>query len=627
MKSYTNLLMGDLATVILNGVTAFPLTPKEGEFCFRKDQGILYMYSTIDLLATWYPLTNRTDYYVHTQAIAAASWDIEHGMHSQDLIYFVYDANNTLQFAEITFVDMNNVTITFTEDVAGKCVIFAAGAGFGGVSGATGSKLDGSVDITGTLKPDVTATYNLGSAAKHFNTIYVDNIVGAGAKLDGSTDITGTLKPDLTAAYDLGSATKHFANIYVDNIIGAGAKLDGSTNITGTIVPSVTSTYDLGSSTKTLRAVYADEVFVGAHSLYVNGKKVIEDSSDVIKISTDANQGIEIVTSGVTGGTGTVKVKSDVLIDNILTTAGAVFQAGNGSDTYIKVDSAALTKKVTLSGTTVEILGNMTMGNNLTVTGNLTVQGTSFTSNTETVEIEDNTLLLNKAETGAGVTAGSAGIEIERGTATNYQFVFDEASDSFQIGMIGSLQPVATRQATPTDTGVAYWNASTSSFATSSTFVWNGTTLSLNSKPVAQRQAAPTNTGVAFWNNTTSTFDTATTLVWNGTNLQVNSKNVLLEGGVSALYNYSTKTSAYTAVANDYIFATAGGWTLTLPASPAVGTTIFVLDVNKLFGTSNLTLGRNSSNIEAIADDMLLDVDGEEYKIVYTGASVGWRVL
>ena len=81
----------------------------------------------------------------------------------------------------------------------------------------------------------------------------------------------------------------------------------------------------------------------------------------------------------------------------------------------------------------------------LTVHGNLTIEGTTFNANTQTVLIEDNLLVINNGETGVGVTSTISGIQVDRGTATDYQFIFDETDDYFKIGEIGDLQVVATR--------------------------------------------------------------------------------------------------------------------------------------------------------------------------------------
>lgn len=110
-----------------------------------------------------------------------------------------------------------------------------------------------------------------------------------------------------------------------------------------------------------------------------------------------------------------------------------------------------------------------TISSDLTVSGNLYVNGTETVVNTATVEVADNIIVINDGEAGAGVTAGSAGIEIDRGTATNYEFKFDESDDAFKVGEIGALQKVATREDAPTDTGLGVWDAATSKFNTTLT--------------------------------------------------------------------------------------------------------------------------------------------------------------
>ena len=95
---------------------------------------------------------------------------------------------------------------------------------------------------------------------------------------------------------------------------------------------------------------------------------------------------------------------------------------------------------------------------NLVVRGNLTVEGDQLITNTQTVEVEDNLMLLNKGESGAGITSGEAGLEFDRGTATNYKLIFDEGSDSLKAGETGNLKSLALRQDSPNDTGIAFWN-------------------------------------------------------------------------------------------------------------------------------------------------------------------------
>ena len=61
------------------------------------------------------------------------------------------------------------------------------------------------------------------------------------------------------------------------------------------------------------------------------------------------------------------------------------------------------------------------------VTGDLRVMGNTTTIDTANMTIEDNIILLNKGETGAGITEGTSGLEISRGTLDNAQLLFDES--------------------------------------------------------------------------------------------------------------------------------------------------------------------------------------------------------
>lgn len=68
------------------------------------------------------------------------------------------------------------------------------------------------------------------------------------------------------------------------------------------------------------------------------------------------------------------------------------------------------------------------------VTGNLIVEGDTLTVSAENLNVQDNIIILNFGETGAGVTLGYSGIQIDRGSLSDGLFVFDEASDSWLIG-------------------------------------------------------------------------------------------------------------------------------------------------------------------------------------------------
>jgi len=67
------------------------------------------------------------------------------------------------------------------------------------------------------------------------------------------------------------------------------------------------------------------------------------------------------------------------------------------------------------------------------VTGNLVVEGDTLTVSAENLNVNDNVIMLNYGETGAGVSLRYSGIQIDRGTLTDAIFYFDDNDDTFNI--------------------------------------------------------------------------------------------------------------------------------------------------------------------------------------------------
>lgn len=102
---------------------------------------------------------------------------------------------------------------------------------------------------------------------------------------------------------------------------------------------------------------------------------------------------------------------------------------------------------------------NSTINGDITIIGDFYVSGTTISIDVANLSIGDNIVLINSGETGAGVTLIDAGIEVDRGSLPNYQFVFNETTETFRVGEIGSLQAVATREDVPNDRALTYWNS------------------------------------------------------------------------------------------------------------------------------------------------------------------------
>src|SRR6056300_1740973 len=114
--------------------------------------------------------------------------------------------------------------------------------------------------------------------------------------------------------------------------------------------------------------------------------------------------------------------------------------------------------------------------------------------------------------------------------------------------------------------------------------------------------------------------------------ITVNGSSVSLGGSVSAgkvqwqsvvTADGSTATSAV--AGNGYfIDTTSAAHTITLPSSPSIGDTVAIKDYAGTFGTNNLTIGRNSSNIQGVANDSLISTNRASIILVYVDATKGW---
>lgn len=93
--------------------------------------------------------------------------------------------------------------------------------------------------------------------------------------------------------------------------------------------------------------------------------------------------------------------------------------------------------------------------------------------------------------------------------------------------------------------------------------------------------------------------------------------------------NSTVVTTTYTAQSGQQLFVdtNGGGFTVTLPASPATGDIIRIFDLRKTFDSNNLTLGRNGKLIQGDSADMTVNSEGAAFDLVYSGDSYGWRIF
>ena len=96
-----------------------------------------------------------------------------------------------------------------------------------------------------------------------------------------------------------------------------------------------------------------------------------------------------------------------------------------------------------------------------------------------------------------------------------------------------------------------------------------------------------------------------------------------LSGGASW---QAVKTTGFTAVAGEGYFCntTAGIFTATLPGSAAIGDFVSFIDYAGTFDTNNLTIGRNSHNIQGAAADLTVATERAGFTLVYVDSTQGW---
>ena len=99
--------------------------------------------------------------------------------------------------------------------------------------------------------------------------------------------------------------------------------------------------------------------------------------------------------------------------------------------------------------------------------------------------------------------------------------------------------------------------------------------------------------------------------------------------GRSGSVNWDTtpKTTGFTAVSGNGYFCntTSAAFTVTLPAGPSAGDIVAIADYNGTAITNNITVGRNSSNINGSATNLTINANYSAVTLVYVDSTSGWR--
>ena len=249
----------------------------------------------------------------------------------------------------------------------------------------------------------------------------------------------------LRVTYAFGSVVAQLNSVIEDKVASAVTEATGNINlgaIETNIIPLTDDTLEIGSPTNRFKSIYVNEAYLSTNTLYIGDTPILGTDDDTITVKADMDQSILVKTVG----TGITSIQSSKEV-NIST---------DGMNADVKLLATGVNGKVRLGGTggielstTVTAQDNLNVSGNFTLTGNFIHNGQNFISNATTVVTKDNIIVLNQGELGTGVTAGKAGIQIDRGDESDYQLIFNETTDKFTVGPVGGThETLATREYT-----------------------------------------------------------------------------------------------------------------------------------------------------------------------------------
>ena len=351
--------------------------------------------------------------------------------------------------------------------------------------------------------------------------------------------------------------------------------------------------------------------------------------------STYTDLGLELMATGENAGTWGTKTNANLSLIEQLT--GGVLEvsiAGGAGTTALTIADGALTG--TAQQRVIELAG--TISGNRIVTFPLLTENFYFiengTSGAHTVQL--------KAESGSGATVTFSATDkgwkliYLDGVATNTGLYEIPLSTADAVTLTGT-QTLTNKTLTAPKIGTSILDTSgnelfklTATGSAVNELTYNNA--STGNKPTFTASGGDTNIGVSIQPKGTGTItlDNLTFPAADGSANQILTTN---GSGVLSFVDNSggtdwqaVKTGTYTAAAGEGIFAntTSGAWTLTLPASPAIGDEVSVVDYAGTFDTNNLTIGRNSKNIQGSAADLTVATERAGFTLVFTDNTQGW---
>lgn len=274
--------------------------------------------------------------------------------------------------------------------------------------------------------------------------------------------------------------------------------------------------------------------------------------------------------------------------------------------TFVTRADAFLAAIVTFQGEMNTSIGAMnadfiTIGNNVTAAQAAQTAAEAAQAAAETAETNAETAETN-AETAQ--TAAEAAQSAAESAQSSTEAVYDAFDDRY-LGAKAS-DPTLDNDGNALQTGAQYFNTTNDVTRVYNGSSWQDSAALATSITVSQISDLTADaTELNYTDGVTSAIQT-----------QLDSKNALP----------ILKGTSYTAAVGEFIVASAGGITITLPATPSAGDTVTVKDGTGDAATTTFTVGRNGSNIAASATDLIFDKNYAEITMTYIDGTIGWSV-
>lgn len=251
-------------------------------------------------------------------------------------------------------------------------------------------------------------------------------------------DITFNSKIVAAAGIDFGGASVGSGGITTDTIdektTDAGVTVDGVLLKDDGVTATGTSSFaDATITTADINGGTMDDVAIGVTTSAAATFSTMASAAVTITGGTIADTDLDL--------TGQTLLLDDDQILGDKINGGLISDfASQGIDDNVTPLGVLVADGGTETRTTSTILTladtDATFDANLIVNGDLTVTGTTTTVNSSETLVADNLITLNAGEVGAGVTSGSAGIEVDRGSEDNASLQWNETLDvwEFKVG-------------------------------------------------------------------------------------------------------------------------------------------------------------------------------------------------